>query len=143
AVLYPHPGKWPEAVAWGSFLLLAILTLAAIWHFRRGPFLAVGWFWFVGVMLPASGLLQIGVQAMAERFMYLPMIGLLIALTWTVNELIVRWNARARTKLISAGLAFAACAALSSIQLGYWKNSIALWEHTIAVTSSNALAHND
>ncbi|HMC28626.1 MAG TPA: tetratricopeptide repeat protein, partial [Verrucomicrobiae bacterium] len=143
AVLYPHPGKWPEAVAWGSFLLLAILTLIAIWHFRRRPFLAIGWFWFVGVMLPVSGLLQIGVQAMADRFMYLPIIGLLIALTWWVNELIAGWNGTARTKLISAGLALAACAALSCIQLGYWKNSISLWEHTIAVTPANALAHND
>lgn len=143
AVLYPHPGKWPGIVVWGSFLLLGILTLAAIWHFRRRPYLAIGWFWFVGVMLPASGLLQIGVQAMADRFMYLPIIGLLIVLTWSANELMGHRNAAEQIKQISAGLSLAACVALSCVQLGYWKNSISLWEHSIAVTSPNALAHND
>ena len=94
-------------------------------------------------MLPASGLLQIGVQAMADRFMYLPMIGLLIAFAWSATEVVRLWNPPRRVTRVGAGLALAACAAISSIQLGYWKNSIALWEHTIAVTPANALAQNN
>ncbi len=143
AVLYPHPGRWPEAAVWGSFLLLAIITVLVVWNFRRRPFLAVGWFWFIGVLLPASGILQVGMQAMADRFAYLPIIGLLIAVTWTAAELIGRGQLKETVTWTAAGLLLAGCVALSSLQLRYWRNSFTLWEHAIQVTGPNPLAHNN
>jgi Tfp pilus assembly protein PilF len=143
AVLYPHPGKWSEPAVLGSFFLLAAITVFVVWQIRRRPFLFVGWFWFLGVLLPASGVLQIGVQAMADRFIYLPIIGLLIAVTWAGTELIARWRFNAKLATAGVTLLVAAFAVVSFIQIGYWKNSFTLWEHTISVTGPNALAHNN
>jgi protein O-mannosyl-transferase len=141
AVLYPHPGKWPAEEVWMGILLIAAITALVGWQFRRRPFLLIGWLWFLAVMLPAVGLLQIGIQAMADRFMYLPIIGLLIAIVFTGAEIVRRFGKNVAVSLTI--LALSACAILSSLQLRHWKNSLTLWQHTVEVTKDNWVALNN
>jgi len=145
AVLYPHPGKWPAVMVWASLALLVLITIIAIWRFRRRPYVLVGWLWFLGVLFPASGVLQVGVQAMADRFIYLPMIGLLIAIVWLASDFVRIRLPLANTRAVgmAALIVVAALAFLTSRQTTFWKDSIALWGHTIAVTGPNPLAHNN
>ena len=143
AVLYPHPGEWPEGAVWGSLLLLVLITAIVLWQFRRRPYLFVGWFWFLGVLVPAMGLWQVGIQAMADRFVYLPMIGLLLAVIWWAGDLTARLRITNAALAATAGVLLAGCFIVTSTQLRYWRNSITLWEHTISVTGPNYVAHNN
>jgi tetratricopeptide (TPR) repeat protein len=136
AVFYPFPMHgiplWRIAAA--STLLLAISCLA--WRTRRDhPWIAAGWVWFVVMLLPVIGLVQAGMQAMADRYLYLPMIGLLFAITWEL--------ARLRAAQWAAPFALAACAAVSWHQIPFWRDGIALWSHTLAVTTDNFVAHDN
>jgi protein O-mannosyl-transferase len=141
AVLYPHPGKWPSEVVWLSVLVIVVATVFALWQFRRRPYLALGWLWFLGVMVPTVGVLQVGIQAMADRFMYLPMVGLLIAIVFGASEILRRFPKGASVAI--AVLALSGCAFLAAAQLPHWKNSLALWRHTVEVTDRNWVAHNN
>jgi protein O-mannosyl-transferase len=143
AVLYPHPGVWPSQIVWGSFAILAFVTVVAVWQFRQRPYFAIGWFWFLGVLFPAIGVMQIGIQAMADRFIYLPMIGLLIAITWFTSDEWSQGTRRWVTRVMAPAILLVALGVLTWIQIGYWKNSQTLWEHTLAVTGPNAIAHNN
>ncbi|HEX3718199.1 MAG TPA: tetratricopeptide repeat protein [Verrucomicrobiae bacterium] len=139
SVLYPHPGHWPIWRIASAGLLLAIITGIVIWRGRAQPYLAVGWFWFVGMLAPAIGLVQVGIQSMADRYSYMPMIGILIMVIWGANEML-----RPRWILASAaGLAILACAALTPIQVRYWRDSDTLFQHAVAVTRDNYLAYNN
>jgi Tfp pilus assembly protein PilF len=90
AVLYPFPDHWPVALVLGAGLALAGVSSLALWRVRRQPYLAVGWFWFLGTLIPVIGLVQDGLQAMADRYMYIPLIGLLLILCWGTAEIIGR-----------------------------------------------------
>ena len=142
AVLYPHPGDtlptWQIAA---SLLVLAAITAGAIVVRRRMPFLAVGWFWYLGMLVPVIGLVQVGSQARADRYTYLPQIGLCIAAAWSVRAAILAWPRR-RTALVTASVA-AVVVLLGSAyhQVGYWRNSETLWTHAIECTSANSTAH--
>lgn len=150
AVFYPHPGLARSAQlstilpsAAGAAILLAAVTVIVIRALRRRPYLAVGWFWYLGTLLPVIGLIQVGSQARADRYAYLPLIGIYIAVVWGVEEL-VRRRARLRRVAIGAAIAaVAACAAVSWIQIGYWKNSRTLLGHAVRVTSGNYWAYNN
>jgi tetratricopeptide (TPR) repeat protein len=146
AVFYPHalqslPG-WRIAAALALLVLLTALALRAA---RRHPAFCVGWFWFLGTLVPMIGLVQVGSQAMADRYMYLPLIGLALAVSWGVPDLAARWIPDARRR--RAALAVAACAciaalgATSSHQLRHWRDSEALMRHALAVTQGNHIAH--
>jgi tetratricopeptide (TPR) repeat protein len=144
AVLYPHPGNhlpgWKIAL---SGLVLLMITAGALAGWRRRPYLLVGWLWYLGMLVPVIGLMQVGSQARADRYTYLPQIGLYIMVAWGVAELSVSWKCR-RLILGSAGAAIAAgLMAVACVQTGYWKDSITLWTHTLACTSGNAVAHNN
>ena len=107
------------------------------WQVRRRPYLFVGWFWFVGLLVPVIGLVQVGSQARADRYTYLPLIGLFVMLAWGLHDLLPR------RRLLLAGLAAAVllvCLGLTRQQVRYWDNNLALWEHTVAVTGDNAIA---
>jgi tetratricopeptide (TPR) repeat protein len=140
AVFYPYPpGFAPLAVGLATVLLVGITVFVCV--FRRFPFLAVGWFWFVGTLVPVIGIVQVGSHAMADRYTYVPHMGLFIALVWGVCELAARWPSR---KVVLGSLAVAAlagCAIVTSIQLSYWKDSGKLFDHALAVTQRNAVAH--
>ena len=146
AVLYPHPGEWPEMVVIGSLLLVCAVMALAIWQVRRRPYLFVGWFWFLGVLVPTIGILQIGVQAMADRFAYVPLIGLFIMVVWGGWEFVVRAFGEQPAKRIAGAMGVAGMAAyaiVASNQLSHWRNSIALFQHALAVTKDNFVVANN
>jgi protein O-mannosyl-transferase len=141
AVPYPHPGMWPAGLVIGSVLLFALLCALALWQVRRRPCLFVGWFWFVGMLFPVIGLIQWGIQSMADRFTYVPLIGLSIALVWGAEELLSRgrWPARLVAGLVAALLA--ALALRAADQLACWRDSETLFRHALAVTGDNEIAY--
>ncbi len=139
AVYYPHSiDPQPVLAATAAALLIAVSTLAVVWWKKR-PYLLAGWCWYLGVLVPALGLVQVGSQARADRFTYLPQLGIFCALTWLVNDL---WPASQRRALaVCAGLALAACALLTAQNLPSWMDTVTLFEHAAAVTKNNACAH--
>ena len=139
AILYPLPRKTPLWQPLAAFGLLAMLTFGLLWASRSRRYLAVGWFWFLGTLIPVIGLVQNGPQAMADRYAYVPSIGLYIVVAWGMAEFCTR--ERRQIVALLAGAALVCCALLSWRQLGYWRNSEILWRHTLAATTDNAGAH--
>jgi tetratricopeptide (TPR) repeat protein len=144
SVYYPHTGlallTWQAITA---LVLLAAVTYLVIRHRARLPFLGVGWFWFVGVLVPVIGIVQVGNQSMADRYSYIPMIGLSIMIAWGVNELSKRWSTRQMMVAVGMTVAVLAMSFLTWRQIGFWRDSITLFEHAIAVTNNNWIAHNN
>ncbi|HBG05100.1 MAG TPA: hypothetical protein DDY22_05995 [Geobacter sp.] len=141
AVHYPFPGVHSILPAAGSLLLLGGLSLAAALKWRRHPYLAVGWLWFLITLVPVIGLIQVGRQSMADRYMYIPLIGLCIAVVWGIPALLPAPARRPALLAAAAGAALLAFSALSWQQLGHWRDSKSLLEHSIAVTGPNYFAH--
>jgi len=120
-----------------SLLILAAVTGIAVWWLRRRPYVLVGWLWYLGMLLPVIGLIQVGNQAMADRYTYLPIVGLSIALVWLVADAVAdrfSLQALAGTAAIALLLVFAV---MAWRQTSYWRNSETLYEHTLAVTTGN------
>ena len=144
AVFYPHPGQslpmWQAAAAG---LLLLLISIAIIRAGRRQPYLPVGWLWYLGTLVPVIGLVQVGAQAMADRYTYVPLIGLFIMAAWGVPELMKKWHHRRAALVVSAALVLLALMTCARLQLRHWKNSIALLSHTHAVTAKSYLVHNN
>ena len=143
SVLYPHPGHWPIWQILLAALFLVAITALVIWRMRARPYLAVGWFWFLGMLVPAIGLVQVGIQSMADRYSYVPAVGLSIMLAWGLTELLAPLSRGKLILSIAGGLAAAICLVLTPIQIGYWKNSETLFTHAIQVTDKNYLAYNN
>ena len=143
AVFYPHPGQWPLVVvllAGGSLLGISGLLLV---QWRRFPFLLMGWLWFLGTLVPAIGLVQSGDQAMADRFTYIPSLGVLILFIWGAYELTRRWRSHVIALALAGSAAIVLCMALTQQQLRHWQDSEALFRHALQVTESNYIAHYD
>jgi tetratricopeptide (TPR) repeat protein len=144
AVFYPHPTSWPLLAVLAAAALLVIVSAVVVRCSQRQPFLTVGWFWFVGTLVPVIGLVQVGGQSLADRYTYVPLIGLFIGLVWSVNAL---FNPSQRSLnsspslAIGAGLVLLVCAGLTIRQMRHWRNSETLFRHTLAVTQNNAIAH--
>jgi len=143
SVLYPHPGHWPTLQIVGAAILLTLLTLMAIALWKRMPFVTVGWFCFVGMLVPVIGLVQVGIQSMADRYTYLPLLGLFIGIVWGADEVMTRWPASKPALGALAALSIAVCALLTRIQIRNWANSETLFRHAVAVTHDNYLAYNN
>lgn len=142
AALYPYPGHWPSLLVMGAVVLLAGLSLAALVVRKSQPWLAVGWFWFVGALVPVIGLIQVGRQAMADRYTYLPHIGLLLAATTAGARLLEGWR-QPLIRWVAAGLAggiLAAALAASWQQTRCWHDTVSLFTHAVAITSDNTVA---
>ena len=145
AAMYPHPGAslrgWQIGVA--TFFVLAVSALVIALQKIREPrrYLAVGWFWFLGTLVPMIGLVQVGQQATADRYMYVPMIGLLIMLCWGLADLAGDHRTYQVGLACLAAVALAALGALTYRQVGFWQNSEALWSHAVAITKGNYVAH--
>jgi type IV pilus biogenesis/stability protein PilW len=143
AVLYPlqaHNLHIWQALAAG--LALAVLTIWALRQARRHPYLPVGWLWYLGTLLPVIGLVQVGGQAMADRYTYLPLIGLFIMVAYGMADLGARWRAPRFLLPVGAGVVLSALMICTWVQVGYWRDSASLFAHTLQVTRNNALAHN-
>ncbi|HVM47772.1 MAG TPA: tetratricopeptide repeat protein [Candidatus Acidoferrum sp.] len=140
AVYYPYDKALPGGEVLLAGVLVALLTVLALWYAKRLPYLVVGWLWFVGMLVPVIGLVQVGEQAWADRYTYLPSIGLFIALVWGLSELASRAQA-ARTALPwLAGAVGIALLVGTSVQLNYWKDTRTLFTHVARVTRNNPLS---
>ncbi|MEN6406278.1 MAG: tetratricopeptide repeat protein [Thermoguttaceae bacterium] len=144
AVFYPHPGPglaWWKPLAAAVFL--AAVSAAAIATRRRFPYAAVGWFWYFGMLVPMIGLVQVGVHAMADRYTYLPEIGLCIAVAWGIRHACVTWPGARRTCIATASAAVVVLMGGAWQQTTYWRDSETLWRRAAQCTSRNARAHNN
>jgi protein O-mannosyl-transferase len=131
AVLYPHPTGWPLWQVLGSVVILIAITVVAIRGIKKRPYVAVGWLWYVGTLVPVIGIVQVGMQAMADRCTYVPLIGLFIIVAWGVPDLLKKWSFRKEALIALPGLCLLFLFLLTWRQVGYWQNSIALYDHTL------------
>jgi tetratricopeptide (TPR) repeat protein len=142
AIIYPYPRHWPVMAVIGAALLLALWSGLFLWRARQNPYLLAGWFWFLGTLIPAIGLVQVGSQSMADRYMYIPSIGLFILIVWGLNDCLSFRPPWRKMAMLIGGLALAGCLVCTSIQLNYWQNSVKLLRHAIEVTTDNFVACN-
>ncbi|MGA3163238.1 MAG: tetratricopeptide repeat protein [Verrucomicrobiota bacterium] len=144
AVFYPYSAS--EMLAWKAGLgmvLLAGICIAFFWLRHKRPYLLVGWLWYLGMLVPVIGLMQVAGHARADRYTYLPQIGIYIIVAWGVGNLLRSWRYRRQVFGIAASIVIAALMACASIQTSYWRNSESLWTHALACTSRNYIAHNN
>lgn len=141
AVFYPYPRDiaWWKAAA--AAALLAALTLLAVRFRRRCPYVLVGWLWYLGTFVPVIGIVQVGTQAMADRYTYVPLIGLFIAAAWGAGDLAGRLRQGRKILAAVTAAVFAGLAAVTWNQVGFWRSSTTLFEHALRVTESNSVAH--
>jgi tetratricopeptide (TPR) repeat protein len=144
AIPYPYPSQIPVWQVLIAGVLLALITGLVVWQLRPRPYLAVGWFWYLGTLVPVIGLVQVGMQAMADRYTYVPSLGIFVMLAWGGRD-ILRWGIE-RTPIVryaAYGLGAASVlvfAALSFMQTRVWKNTETLFTHTVRTTGDNMFA---
>jgi len=140
AIPYPYTAiSWQETAL--AFSMLLGISLAAAAAVRSRPYFAVGWLWYLGTLVPVSGVIYFGSFAMADRFTYVPHIGLLIIIAWGVPELLGQWRYKTIVLSSLAAIGLAMSMAITWRQVGYWKNSITLFQHTLEVTTNNPSPH--
>ena len=139
-VMYPHPGQWPAGTVAAAALALAIVSVLTLWRRQSLPYLAVGWFWFLGTLVPAIGLVQVGRQALADRYTYIPSIGFWLAVVWGAGKLTEKWRNRETLTWAAGATAIIVCIVLTVRQIGCWKNTEALYAHARNVTPRNWIA---
>lgn len=141
-VLYPHPSTgivlWHAFVS--GFIVLAI-TLAALYFWKEHPYAAVGWFWFLGTLVPVIGIIQVGSSSRADRYTYIPHIGLLIAAVWALGAAVDRWPRIKRPFLAAAAAIVLVLMGLSHVQVSHWRNDITLFTRTLEVSPNSSKAH--
>lgn len=140
AVFYPHPQAWPWWEVAIAAIFLAGVSLQAVRHRRRWPYLLTGWLWFLVTLLPVIGIIQVGDQAMADRYTYIPLIGLFISITWGAVDLLAGHPAKKRVLAPLAVAGLAACSVLTHLQTRQWRDTQSLFAHTWKVTRNNYLA---
>lgn len=143
AVLYPHPGSGPLWQVLGAGLILIAVTFLAVRWAKRFPYLPVGWLWYVGTLVPVIGLVQVGIHARADRYTYIPLIGLFIIAAWGIPDLLKGWRHRKEAMAAMSALSLACLFTVTLTQVGYWRNSITLFDHTLNVTDHNGLILNN
>jgi tetratricopeptide (TPR) repeat protein len=142
SVFYPYESYFPLWQLLASCFILTGITIVVIYAIKKLPFLFVGWFWYLGTMIPVIGLVQVGSQAMADRYTYLPSIGIAIMLAWGIPLLFTRADIRKKILFLAAITFLVIMSVLTWKQCGYWKNSIMLFSHALRVTKDNFVAHN-
>jgi tetratricopeptide (TPR) repeat protein len=143
AIIYPYAHSFQLWQVIGAASVLVAISVAVIFLVKKTPFLAVGWFWYLGALFPVSGLLQCSDQARADRYTYFPFIGIAIMAAWGIPLLIKSEVVRKKILFPAAIAALAIMAVFTWQQCGYWKNSIDLFNHTLQVTKDNYVAHNN
>ena len=141
AVFYPYRQDWPAVHVIIAWIAVFTITAAAAWYIRRKPYFTVGWFWYLGTLVPVIGIIQVGAQAMADRYTYVPLIGLFIAIAWAANELLNRGPSGRIVLAAIAALVLVSCAFTTTRQLTFWENTGRLCRHALRVTTDNYPAH--
>ena len=140
--LYPHPGYWPaQKILLAGLLVLGLSVLVFITR-RRHPYLLTGWLWYLGTLVPAIGLVQVGVQSMADRYTYIPSLGILMVFVWGTCQMTRGWHYQSLGLGAAGGMLALVCIVLTRHQMGYWKNGVSVWRHAVSVTENNFGAHN-
>jgi protein O-mannosyl-transferase len=143
ALFYPYS----EIFTWGkvvcAFLLITSITFFVVIKMKRMPYLFVGWLWYIGTLVPVIGIVQVGVQSMADRYTYIPLVGLFIILSWGIPELLSNLKVHKIFFPFLATIIFSILMILTWYQIKYWKNSITIFSHSLKVTTNNFLAHNN
>ena len=130
---------WQATAAAMALLAICLLVLKGA---RKYPYLPVGWFWYLGTMVPVIGLVQVGSQSMADRYTYVPLIGIFIILAWGLSDLTAKWRGREPWLGAIAGLGLVTLMTLTWYQLGYWRDAKSLFEHAVEVTENNYVAYS-
>lgn len=143
AVFYPYPSALPWGMVAVSAIFLVFLSGLCLAKRRSSPYLFVGWLWYLGMLVPVIGLIQAGAQARADRYTYLPQIGLCLALGWGIAELTKSWRYRRPVLAATAFIALSMLMGRTWDQTKIWRDSETLWTHALAVTSHNDTAHNN
>jgi len=141
AIPYPHPWSWP---VWQVMLAAAFLVVSTVWVIRRmrqRPYLATGWFWYLGTLVPVLGLVRMGLYSMADRYTYVPLIGIFLMVAWAAGEVVAKWSRWKPAAGVLAALLLGLCAWRAHDQLGFWTDSGTLFTHALAVTDRNCFAH--
>ncbi|MBM4272703.1 MAG: tetratricopeptide repeat protein [Deltaproteobacteria bacterium] len=157
-IIYIQKTFWPEKLAFfypyvinlfspweiaGAILFITGVTVYVFLKIGRFPYLTVGWLWYLGTLVPVIGLVQVGSQAMADRYTYIPLIGVFIMTVWGIADLLGRWQYGKQCSVLSSATVLVLMTVLTFAQVQTWKNSVAVFEHAIRVTYGNYLAHNN
>ena len=143
AILYPYPEVITVGQVLAACAVLGWITFLTVRYRKRLPWLFVGWFWYVGTLVPVIGLVQVGVQAMADRYTYVPFIGLFVILTWGASIPIAKWRYRKIGISVITTMVSFVLIVTTWVQVSYWKDSIRLFEHALSVTSGNYVIHTN
>jgi len=148
AIFYSHPGN--ALAVWQGILCgvaLVSITIISVRLIKKAPYFSVGWFWYLGTLVPVIGMVQVGVQAMADRYAYVALIGIFIIVAWGVPELLKEWHYRKNVLKASAGILILTLMLITWVQVSHWKSSITVFKHAIRVTDKKypnfALVHNN
>jgi len=143
AVFYPYPKAFASWTVWCSLGLLLAVSAGVIAVRRTRPWLAFGWFWYVGLLVPVAGFVQAGWQSRADRYMYLPLVGIAVMAAWSATELVERWPRTKPLVVVGAASCILFSTAIAWRQASYWQNEETLYQHALAVTADNWLAHGN
>jgi protein O-mannosyl-transferase len=143
ALVYPHPGRaiTVRAVVLSMVVLVALTALAV--SFRAKPPFFVGWFWFLGILVPMSGVIPIGSHSMADRYAYIPLVGIFVIFSWGAAALIEKWHVPRSVAAVAAAVMFLMLGLALYRQVGYWGNNVLLWSHTLELTDANFTAEDN
>jgi tetratricopeptide (TPR) repeat protein len=144
AVFYPHPGATLAVWRLGLAALFVLFVSALVWQQRAArPYLIVGWLWFLGTLVPVIGLIQVGEQAIADRYAYIPLIGVFVMAVWAAADLADRRQVSFRSRAKTAATVLGIFALFASDQLRYWRSAVDLWAHAVDVTQNNFLGEQN
>ena len=140
AIYYPYPQPIAAGQATAALILIAAISWAALRTWRIRPYIAVGWFWYLGTLVPVIGLVQVGSQAHADRYTYIPMVGLTLILAWGAADIVEKWPKAKQAIAVLAAVSCAAWMGVAMAQAAYWQNSETVFRHAINVTTDNWFA---
>ncbi len=143
AIFYPYPSSFSIIRVTGAIFLLIAITIAVVKFKNQHKYLVTGWLWYIGTLVPVIGLVQVGSQAMADRYSYVPLIGLFIIVVWGISAVSVKWRNRNIMLSITTAVIFSIFINSSWVQTSYWMNSITLFQHALDVTADNHMAHTN
>jgi len=141
AVMYPLPDHWPVWQVMTSSMVVIVVSVWALLQARRRPYLLFGWLWYLGTLLPTVGIIPVGWQSIADRYTYVPLIGVFVAVTWGVADCLPAWARRTSVAGVTAAVILAACAVKTWVQTRCWQNTQTLFANAVAATKDNAIAH--